>query len=79
MLDIGSNDATLLQVLFAPGLKRIGIDPTGTKFRKYYPDDIALVPSSFPRRRIVRSRAQRRKIVTSIAMFYDSKTRCNFA
>ena len=34
VLDIGSNDATLLKAYRTPGLKRTGIDPTGKEFRK---------------------------------------------
>ena len=33
VLDIGSNDATSLKAYQTPSLKRIGIDPTGAKFR----------------------------------------------
>ena len=47
MLDIGSNDATSLKAYTVPGSKRIGIDPTGAKFRQYYPDDVALVTDFF--------------------------------
>ena len=37
VLDIGSNDATSLKAYQTPSLHRIGIDPTGSKFRQYYP------------------------------------------
>ena len=37
VLDIGSNDATSLKAYKCPGLRRVGIDPTGAKFRQYYP------------------------------------------
>jgi hypothetical protein len=36
--DIGSNDATWLKASQTPSLKRIGMDPTGARFRRYYPD-----------------------------------------
>ncbi len=32
IVDIGSNDATTLKAYSTPGIKRIGIDPTGNKF-----------------------------------------------
>lgn len=48
VLDIGSNDATSLKAYATSGLTRIGIDPTGEKFRAYYPDDIKLVPDFSP-------------------------------
>ena len=47
VLDIGSNDATSLKAYKTSSLKRIGIDPTGEKFRSFYPDDIKLVPDFF--------------------------------
>jgi Putative zinc binding domain len=47
VLDIGSNDATSLKAYSTSGLHRVGIDPTGAKFREYYPDDIKLVPDFF--------------------------------
>src|SRR6266849_7710168 len=34
VLDIGSNDATSLKAYRTAGLTRIGIDPTGSKFRE---------------------------------------------
>ena len=47
IVDIGSNDATTLKAYRAPGIRRIGIDPTGRKFQQYYPDGIRLVPDFF--------------------------------
>lgn len=71
VLDIGSNDATSLKAYQTSGLKRIGIDPTGMKFREYYPDDIALVPDFFSAANFRKASSDQAKIVTSIAMFYD--------
>ena len=47
VLDIGSNDATSLKAYTMPALQRIGMDPTGAKFRQFYPDEIKLVPDFF--------------------------------
>src|SRR5712691_3075911 len=33
VIDIGSNDGTLLQAYRVPGLRKVGIDPTAAKFR----------------------------------------------
>ena len=71
VLDIGSNDATSLKAYETTGLKRIGIDPTGAKFRQYYPDDIKLVPDFFSAANFAKTSQDRAQIVTSIAMFYD--------
>ncbi|HZO47505.1 MAG TPA: class I SAM-dependent methyltransferase [Xanthobacteraceae bacterium] len=79
VLDIGSNDATLLKSYSTPSLKRIGIDPTGTKFRKYYPDEIVLVPEFFSAEAYRRVQSAPARVVTSIAMFYDLDDPVQFA
>lgn len=79
VLDIGSNDATSLKAYKTPSLNRIGIDPTGAKFRQYYPDDIKLVPDFFSAKNFDSVSKQRAKIVTSIAMFYDLEDPVQFA
>jgi hypothetical protein len=71
VLDIGSNDATSLRAYAAPSLIRVGIDPSGSKFRQYYPDEIILVPDFFSAAAYRATGARPAKIVTSIAMFYD--------
>jgi hypothetical protein len=71
VLDIGSNDATSLKAYTTPGLTRIGVDPTGEKFRAFYPDDVKLVPDFFSAANFENHAVKRAKIITSIAMFYD--------
>jgi hypothetical protein len=71
VLDIGSNDCTSLKAYATPGIRRIGIDPTGLKFREYYPDDVALVPDFFSAANFRKVSDKPARIVTSIAMFYD--------
>lgn len=71
VLDIGSNDCTSLKAYATPGLKRIGIDPTGLKFKKYYPEDVALVPDFFSAANFRKVSDKPARVVTSIAMFYD--------
>lgn len=79
VLDIGSNDSTSLRAYSTPGLDRIGIDPTGAKFRSYYPDDVALVPDFFSAEAFRKSGRTSAKIVTSLAMFYDLEDPIAFA
>lgn len=79
VLDIGSNDATSLKAYTVQGLSRIGIDPTGLKFRQYYPDDIKLVPDFFSAAAYKAAMAKPAKIVTSIAMVYDLEDPIAFA
>jgi hypothetical protein len=71
VLDIGSNDCTLLKAYTVPQLQRVGIDPTGKKFASYYPDDVQLVPDFFSAANYRSTGARPAKIITSIAMFYD--------
>jgi hypothetical protein len=72
VLDIGSNDGTLLKAYSIAGIRRIGMDPTAHKFREHYPSDIEVVTEFFSGSRFLEvSGGQRAKIITSIAMFYD--------
>lgn len=79
VLDIGSNDATSLKAYTTPGLTRVGIDPTGAKFREHYTDDIRLVPDFFSADAFRTASDRGAKIITSIAMFYDLESPIDFA
>ncbi len=80
VIDIGSNDATLLKAYRGRGLKKIGVDPTGEKFREFYTNDIELVPDFFSTDSVSGSLGGKRaKLVTSIAMFYDLEDPVSFA
>lgn len=79
VLDIGSNDATLLHSYAIEGLKRIGVDPTGVKFRHFYTGGVELIPEFFSSAAFrARYPVQRPKIITSIAMFYDLEEPARF-
>ena len=72
VIDIGSNDATSLKTYQTAGIKRIGVDPTGEKFKEYYTDDIFLIPDFFPNKQVHEVIGGAKvKIITSIAMFYN--------
>lgn len=79
VLDIGSNDCTSLKAYSVAGIKRIGIDPTGEKFKEYYPDDVELVPDFFTADNFRKVSQKAAKVVTSIAMFYDLDDPIKFA
>ena len=79
VLDIGSNDCTTLKAYSVSGLKRIGIDPTGKKFSKYYPEDVKLAPEFFSADAYLGVTKEPAKIVSSIAMFYDLEDPLAFA
>jgi hypothetical protein len=78
VLDIGSNDGTLLGV-YGPGYERMGIDPTGSKFASFYPPGVRLVPDFFSAEVYRAAGGRPAKIVTSIAMFYDLENPIQFA
>jgi hypothetical protein len=78
VLDIGSNDATLLKAYEVRGLLRVGIDPTGAKFSNFYPSEMLLVPTFFSAQVYQDAMPQRAKIITSIAMFYDVESPVDF-
>lgn len=79
VLDIGSNDATLLKYYETPGLRRIGIDPTGEQFLEYYTEDIELISDYFSSSNYHSvSPDKQAKVITSIAMFYDLEAPMNF-
>lgn len=79
VIDIGSNDATSLKSYASP-CQRLGIDPTGEKFKGYYTDGIALIPDFFAASDVLaRYPRTRARIVTSISMFYDLENPVAFA
>jgi NDP-4-keto-2,6-dideoxyhexose 3-C-methyltransferase len=79
VVDIGSNDSTTLRAYNQPGVDLVGIDPTGAKFRAYYPDHIALIPDFFSAD-LLRARfpGRKAKVVTSFSMFYDLEAPMEF-
>lgn len=71
VLDIGSNDGTSLS-FYPESATLIGIDPTASKFAKYYKRHIRVVADFFTAETFLRaSGGKRAKIITSISMFYD--------
>ena len=78
VLDIGSNDATSLKA-YSGRHKKVGIDPTGAKFKEYYTDDIVLVPEFFSAKVFNDAfPGKKARIITSIAMFYDLESPLDF-
>lgn len=79
VIDIGSNDATSLKA-YSKACIKVGIDPTGLKFKDYYSDDITLIPDFFTKELFINIfHGKKAKIVTSIAMFYDLEDPKKFA
>ncbi|MGZ3687641.1 MAG: class I SAM-dependent methyltransferase [Bdellovibrionota bacterium] len=80
VIDIGSNDSTLLRSYNRTDLSFVGIDPTGAKLRAYYPEHVQLIPDFFSSSLVKKAFPSRKaKVVTSIAMFYDLENPIQFA
>lgn len=78
VLDIGSNDSTMLQY-YSNELKRIGCDPTGVQFKEYY-GDVELLQTYFTVENFRKKYSGIEcKIVSSISMFYDLPNPVQFA
>ena len=80
VIDIGSNDATTLKFYDTPGLIRVGVDPSGTKFQDFYTDGIILLPDYFSEEVVSTAlNGERAKVITSFSMFYDLEDPVSFA
>jgi hypothetical protein len=78
VIDIGSNDATSLKS-YSGNHRKVGIDPTGEKFKQYYTDDITLIADFFTAEKFISLFPnEKAKIITSIAMFYDLESPLDF-
>jgi len=78
VIDIGSNDATSLKA-YSGNHRKVGIDPTGLKFKEYYTNDISLIPDFFTAQKFKNNFPNdKAKIITSIAMFYDLESPIDF-
>lgn len=80
VLDIGSNDSTMLQN-YKENVRRIGVDPTGRQFaEKYVENKIELLPTYFTHSNVVEKVGGIKcKIISSISMFYDLPDPVKFA
>lgn len=72
VVDVGSNDGTLLGAYPIDGILRLGVDPTGAKFKEFYKPGIELVADFFNADRVRNVfPSKKARIITSISMFYD--------
>lgn len=79
IIDIGSNDSTMLQY-YSKEIRRIGVDPTGKQFHQYY-GDVQLLPTYFTYENVILKYGAsfHCKLVSSISMFYDLPDPVQFA
>ena len=78
VLDIGSNDGTSLG-FYPAETNRVGFDPSGEKFKKYYEHGVQLLVDFFSAKAFKQQFGIRKaKIISSIAMFYDLQSPASF-
>lgn len=72
VIDIASNDGTLLGAYKNHNLTLVGIDPTSAKFKTHYASHIQTVPDFFSAD-IIKTKfgGKKAKAISSISMFYD--------
>jgi hypothetical protein len=79
VLDIGSNDGTLLRSYATSPIRRIGIDPTAARLADFYPADAEIVPDFFSAAKFNDASGKPARIITAVAMFYDLEDPVAFA
>ena len=78
VLDIGSNDGTLLSN-YPQGILPFGMDPTAAKFHEYYQPRVTVIPDFFSAEKfLAESGGKKARMVTSIAMLYDLESPLDF-
>jgi hypothetical protein len=79
VLDIGSNDGTLLRHYSGKTSRKIGMDPTASKFLDFYDSATVVVSDFFSKENFESTTSEKAKIITSIAMLYDLENPILFA
>ena len=74
VLDIASNDGTLLNSYKKKGIVKVGIDPIINKFKKFYKKNDYQIKDFFSYKSIIKKKIYNKfKIITALAVFYDLK------
>ena len=72
VLDIASNDATLLNSYKKKNIIKVGVDPILKKYKKFYKNIDFKIPSLFSKEIIFKNKIYKKfKIITACAVFYD--------
>ena len=71
VLDIASNDGTLLKKYKSKFTQKFGIDPTIKKFKDEYPKNFIKFAGFFSKKIFKKKSKDKAKAITSIAVFYD--------
>lgn len=71
IIDIASNDWTLLSAYWDNSYNLLWVDPTSKKFAEYYPAYVNFVSDFFSTEAVRTKTDKKAKVITSISMFYD--------
>ena len=72
VLDIASNDATLLN-FYNKNIIKVGIDPLVNKYLKYYTKVNYKISDFFSANKVLQKTKNKFKIITALSVFYDAK------
>jgi len=73
VLDIASNDATLLN-FYSKNIIKVGVDPLVNKYRKFYKNINYKISDFFSADKILEKRISNKfKIITALSVFYDAE------
>lgn len=79
VVDIAGNDGTFLG-FFPSNLRLVSIDPTSSKFKKYFAEHVSHIADFFTEKTFRDFfGTSNAKLVTSFSMFYDLEDPCDFA
>lgn len=78
VLDIGSNDGTLLGFFEGVEVSLVGIDPLSYKFREFIPRTVHSVSSFFNQGVYFAAYKKRAKVITAFSMLYDLPSPLDF-
>ena len=74
ILDIASNDGTLINSYKKKGVKKVGLDPIVNKYKKFYNKNDFIINDFFSRKAILKKKIFKKfKIITALSVFYDLK------
>ena len=80
VVDIGSNDGTLLSSYSVSGLEKVAIDPTIVKYRDRYENSTTLIADFFDAKKYSLHLGEKKaKLITTVAMLYDLPDPLEFA
>ena len=74
VLDIASNDGTLINSYKLKNIKKVGLDPIVDKYKKFYEKNSITINNFFSKKSLIKKKINKKfKIITALSVFYDLK------